>query len=335
MTTGGAGITVRQEKLLRWHWPGAAAALLALAAYVRTTCPTVYAYDSAELATVAHTLGLAHSPGYPLYALLGKLFTFLPVGSIAYRVNLMSAVFGGLSIGALYACLYLLTKSRLAAVAGALAFGFSAVYWEQAVVAEVYTLQFLLLGLGMAFLLGWWRTGRRRWLIAAAAMLGLTLTNHTGAVLLLPGVAALLWQGGRDRPIGRRGWAWVAVAGAAPLLLYAYLPLRAGMHPTYDWPREIGLDIRTLGGLLAHVSGSAFDFSLSASTHDLASGISLFTSTLLSSFAWIGVPLGLAGLVRLYRRERPLLWFSAALFALPTAVFVNYHVYDQEVFFFP
>ena len=50
--------------------------------------------DGNELATVAYQLGLAHSTGYPLYTWLGKLFTFIPLGDVAYRVNLMSAVLG-------------------------------------------------------------------------------------------------------------------------------------------------------------------------------------------------------------------------------------------------
>ena len=68
-----------------------------LAVYLFTLCPSIYLEDSAEYVTVAATLGIPHPPGYPLYVLLGKLFTFIPLGSLAWRVNLMSAFFGALT----------------------------------------------------------------------------------------------------------------------------------------------------------------------------------------------------------------------------------------------
>ena len=70
---------------------------ITLTLYIMTLCPTVSLVDSGELILVCKTLGIAHSPGFPLYTLLGHLFTYIPIGSIAYRVNLMSAVFAALS----------------------------------------------------------------------------------------------------------------------------------------------------------------------------------------------------------------------------------------------
>ena len=69
-----------------------AAGIAAFALYLRTLAPTVLGFDSGEFQFVVPTLGLAHPTGYPLYLLLGKLFTALPVGDVAYRVNLFSAV---------------------------------------------------------------------------------------------------------------------------------------------------------------------------------------------------------------------------------------------------
>ena len=71
---------------------------LALAVYLRTLAPTVMWYDMGEFATAAYVLGIAHNTGYPLLMLLGKLFTYLPLGDIAYRVNLLSAVCAALTV---------------------------------------------------------------------------------------------------------------------------------------------------------------------------------------------------------------------------------------------
>ena len=77
--------------------------LLSFAVYLITLCPTVYVGDSGEFTTAAYTLGITHPPGYPLYVLLGKIFTLIiPFGNIAYRINLMSAFFGALSCGIVY-----------------------------------------------------------------------------------------------------------------------------------------------------------------------------------------------------------------------------------------
>ncbi|NJL71573.1 MAG: DUF2723 domain-containing protein [Candidatus Competibacteraceae bacterium] len=87
---------------------------MAFAVYWFTLAPTVSGEDSGELIIAAHTLGVAHPSGYPLWCLLGKLFTFIPFGSIAWRVNLLSAVFGALTVGLLYGLVRRWCDSRLA-----------------------------------------------------------------------------------------------------------------------------------------------------------------------------------------------------------------------------
>ena len=61
--------------------------------YLLTLAPTIYIEDAAEFSAAVPTLGIAHPSGFPLYMLLGKLFTLLvPIGNMAFRVNLFSAV---------------------------------------------------------------------------------------------------------------------------------------------------------------------------------------------------------------------------------------------------
>ena len=78
-------------------------ALLVFLLYIRTLAPGVWGFDSAELATGVYTLGIVHPPGYPLYIILGKFFSFvIPVSDLAYRLNLMSAIFAAITIWILY-----------------------------------------------------------------------------------------------------------------------------------------------------------------------------------------------------------------------------------------
>jgi len=68
--------------------------LLASVLYINGLCPTMYWNDSPEFVTTAHTLGISHPAGSPTYSLFAKLVTFLPIGSVALRVNAFSALVG-------------------------------------------------------------------------------------------------------------------------------------------------------------------------------------------------------------------------------------------------
>src|SRR5512139_4186294 len=91
------------------------------ALYGLGACPTIYVGDSGELVTAAHTLGIPHPSGYPLYVLLGKLWTLLvPVGSIAYRMSLFSAACTAAACGVLHHLLRRLGAHPAAAAMAAL-----------------------------------------------------------------------------------------------------------------------------------------------------------------------------------------------------------------------
>jgi hypothetical protein len=96
------------------------------------------------LQTEVTVLGVGHPTGYPTYMMLTHLFTFLPIGDPAYRVNLASAIYGAAAVFAVYLAGLRLGGKPVAAAAGALAFGLSGAFWSQAVIAEVYTFEALL-----------------------------------------------------------------------------------------------------------------------------------------------------------------------------------------------
>ena len=65
--------------------------------FALSTSHDVLLEDDSLFVLTSYFYGIAHPPGYPLHTLLGKLFTFLPVGSIAFRVHLLSGFFGALT----------------------------------------------------------------------------------------------------------------------------------------------------------------------------------------------------------------------------------------------
>ncbi|MEK6846498.1 MAG: DUF2723 domain-containing protein, partial [Nanoarchaeota archaeon] len=174
--------------------------------YLLTLSPTVSWGDSGELATVAYTLGIAHPSGYPTYTLLGHLFTYIPFGSVAWRVNLMSAVFASLTVLLLYFICYKLTSSKLASFAASLVLAFSTTFWSQAVVAEVYTMNTFFMALNLLILLHWREKQEagephKRWLYLFSLTYGLSLTHHLTSIFLLPGFFYLILvkkQGGEE-----------------------------------------------------------------------------------------------------------------------------------------
>lgn len=121
---------------------GAFAFLLSLVLYLQTLAPSVAALfdDSLEFPLVVHRLAIAHPTGYPLYILLGKLFTLGPWQNVAWAVNLLSAVAGAVTVALVYLLARRLSRRRLPALVAAGSLSVSPVFWSQAVVAEVYTL---------------------------------------------------------------------------------------------------------------------------------------------------------------------------------------------------
>src|SRR5215207_3410563 len=225
----------RKTKHSRLTLVGTGVGLLAFVLYLRTLAPTVLYYDlpglrdAAVLQTKAYVLGIPDYTGYPTYVMLGKLFTFLPVGDVAYRVNLASAVYAALAVLLVYLIGVLLTGRAVAAAAGALALAVSGLFWSQALVAEVYTLNALFVALIVFVVLVWRERRRDRYLLLAAFLMGLSLTHHLTSGLLLPAGLVFVFLVERRKLLDLG----LVLKGAALFFLglvpYSYLPIRASM----------------------------------------------------------------------------------------------------------
>ena len=226
-------------------WPLAA---LTTAATLGVYAPTVArdlswagaATDGGDLITASFSLGVPHPPGYPTYVVLGKLFSLLPLGTVAFRYNLFSAVCAALAVGLLAAAVRVHWGRRVRpVVAAAAALGLAGLplVWSQAVVAEVYALNLLLVA---AFVLAWIS---RVPTVGVGLLLGLAVTAHPTSLLLMP--AALL---GTER--GRARLLAGLAVGLLPLLL---LPWLARGDSPVVWGQP-----DTLGGWWWLVSGRLY-----------------------------------------------------------------------------
>lgn len=319
-------------------------ALLILGLYLLTLAPTVlyYApenYDSAHLQVVAHVLGIPSFTGYPTYAMLSHLFTHLPFGEVAWRVNLASAVFGALAVAVVYPLCRLLGAGRLGAAAGALAFGVSETLWGQAVIAEVYTLHALFVSLFLLALLLWrGRRGERRgdrFLLLAAFLGGLAMTNHLTSLFLLP--SALVFVAAVDArkllsPLLLLKSAGLFLAGLLP---YLYLPLRASMDPPLVDEGPAG-NPSTLAGFLDLVSGGDFTGRMFVfGPAELPGRLAIFAGHLVDNLNPALLALAAVGIAHLALRDRAALGLLGSVFALNLLYALEYDIEDVEIYFVP
>jgi hypothetical protein len=304
--------------------------------YLITLAPGVYGFDSAELATGAYTLGIVHPPGFPSYLLLGKVFTWLPVGNVAYRLNLMSAVFAALTVIALHAYLLKLTRLRLAAWCGAALAASSFYFWQMAVIAEVYTLHTFLLVMALLTLQRWNRRGERRNLLLFALVYGLSLTNHTSGLMFAPAFAWLIvssrhWQWNRPRIIFHMAGVFMAC-----LVLYAYLPLRAVADPPLNYAAYYEVDLTSIGGIYWMISAQAYRFfAFGYPLNEIPREVSQFLTYLWRNFMGAGVLLAFPGIYWLWRQQRKELIGLSWIFAINVFFYVNYRVIDKDTMFLP
>lgn len=305
----------------------AAAALVGAAVfgvYVRTLAPTVAGGDSGELIAAAFSLGVIHPPGYPLYTLLGKLFTLLPVGSIAWRVNLLSAACGAGAATLLFLAVARWSQSRWAALASASLFAFAPHIWTNAVTAEVFALNNLFAA-GLLYLtIRFWETRDVRLAYGLFFLIGLGLTNHHTLVFYAIPVALFVLLHGGPAVRQPRRLALCALCGLAGLLPYLYIPLASARVPLMSWG-----DQTTLGGFLTHFFRREYG-TFQLSVQGQAPGglfferIHLYIAGAFADLLWRGPVLAAAGvLVTLRQKTRALVWCWAAAFCLFVLV-VNY-----------
>jgi len=337
--------------------------VLAFAVYQRTLAPTVTFVDSGELIVAAQGLGVPHPPGFPVWALLAHAATWLPVGSVATRIHLLSAVCAAVAAGLVALLVAMLAggpipsarkpaapaegwQQGLRAVpllAAGILFAFSRTLWSYATVAEVYTLNTALLA-GALLCLLIWRRGRHAGgeaasdagLYGAAWLVGLALgVHHVSTVLTAPGLVALVIATVPPRGLGLRRVALCAGAALAGIAAYAYLPLAASQSPLLNWG-----DPRTLERLWWHVTGRQYHSYLSFSAAEAGQEAAAFAVRAVREVGpWaVGPALLLMGIgaLDLARRDRPV---AVALLLIPAFTLSYALAYgiaeDKEAYYLP
>ena len=331
--------------------------------YARTLGTHVGRADTFEFQVVAPTLGVAHPTGYPLFVIIGKLFSLLPIGSMAFRVNLVSAVSASLAALVVFSLVVRLTGRRLVAFLTALAFAVSGVVWSQAVVAEVYALNALIAGTVIFLLVelvsspaspaaqpglpSAARAGLRPRPASSALpqpsskaasdrrasrvvpllflLLGLGLSHHLTTILLLPACALAILLARPRLPIRTTLKALGLFGlGLAPWL---YIPLR--------WPALHGGTPMTPAEFIDWITGARFGGALDLSAWSDPTRWQIVGRFVLEAFGAAGAALALIGAIGLARRHPRAALITLITFAAYAFYGAVYLVPDIAVFIIP
>jgi 4-amino-4-deoxy-L-arabinose transferase-like glycosyltransferase len=319
---------------------------------LRTLAPDILYGDSAEFQTLAYTLGVAHPTGYWVYLFIARVFGFLPIGTMAWRINLLSAVAAAGTVAGVFLLGCYVTKRRIAAVLGSLTLLLSYTFWAQAVIAEVYTVGTLWWVLIMLALWHWGQrpSERQGWLFAAAALSGLSWGVHLYSVLIAP--AALLYFVWIVH--GRTDWRRLAVVGVGgtavgiALFLLSFFIIDARQSVTgYDY--VVHLPSGTAWGVTAADMQTPWQRlyqSLSAPQWQeamfpgglgfMAARLGEFIFRLLTSeFGLISLVAAVVGWQVTRQRQRHLAQFLLVGFLTVLILVINYEPGDKHIFFLP
>jgi hypothetical protein len=337
----------------------------ALGLFLRTLAPDILYADSAEFQTLPYTLGVAHPTGYWIYLFIARLFGYLPIGTMAWRINLLSAVAAAGTVAGVFLLGCYVTRRRLAAVLGSLTLLMSYTFWAQAVIAEVYTVGTLWWVLIMLALWHWGQrpVGRQGWLFVAAVMCGMSWGIHLYTVLIAP--AALLyfvwiWQSegrrargeGRDVPFTLRSSPWlVGVGGTAvglALFLLAFFIIDGRQSVTgYDyvvhypsgtaWGVTAGEMQTPWQRLYQSVSAPQWqDAMFSEGLGSMAASLGEYIFRLLAfEFGLISLVAAVVGLQATRRHNRYLGRFILVGFLTVLILVINYEPGDKHIFYLP
>ncbi|XP_053365559.1 transmembrane protein 260 isoform X3 [Clarias gariepinus] len=250
-----------------WTLTGATVACV-LALYLQHVARAVAGGDSGELITAACELGVAHPPGYPLFTILAALAVrLLPATSPAHAVNVLCAVLGAMASGALCYTVCRMAGSGPGAVLAGGSFALSKLVWQWSIVAEVFSLNNLFVGL-LFCLAACFHTvqtvhQKKKFALWGALCCGVSLCNqHTLVVYVLVIIPWALLQLYTYKGLGFSSIVSLGVCFLAGFLPYIYLPISSYLNKArWSWG-----DQTTLSGLLTHLLRAEYGtFSLAKS----------------------------------------------------------------------
>jgi hypothetical protein len=308
--------------------------------------PTLYTLDSGELTTGSVTLGIVHAPGYSLYLVTAHLFTLLPVGDIAFRTNLFSAMCLALTAPLLFCLLCELVEHRLIALSATLTFVWSRYVWATGVVTEVYAPQLLTLtavGWRLAVLYRRVQVGDPvtiRSVVVVGLLAGIAISMTPSSVLFVPGLIVTF-------RLLRISWSKSILAGGLSAIVVLasllYFPYRYRHDPALNMAGSYNAngffqanDLTTPDGIWWLISGQQFENLFFY--HGYVPSSDVLKDTLVwfwGNYLGIGFVVGILGIYALFAHNRALGFVWITFFGPYTYFYTAYGASDRDTMFGP
>jgi hypothetical protein len=220
--------------------------------YLMTLAPSVTFFDSGEFITAVSSLGTAHSPGYPLFVNYAKPFTWLPFGSIAFRVNIATAVSAALACYGVYLLVahllrdeelpgdFFRTARGFIALCSAVTFACTPRLWLQSNHDKPYPLLAFICAIVFYLMLLWresYDRGEERpsYVYLGAFLCGLGAGAHQIMVLMVPALAYLLISKNWRVILRVKEFLLALSFGILGFAIHLHLIVRALQKPLLNW----------------------------------------------------------------------------------------------------
>ena len=313
------------------------------ALYWLTLAPGVVGGDAGEHQLAVPLLGIPHTTGYPLYILAGKVWTLLiPAGSLAWRLNLFSALGGAFAAALTTLIVYrlsALTDAPLTrptwpgALMAGLALACGLTLWQWSTMAGVRSINILFFALLTLEAITWQQQRQRgqvkaagrtlRWL---ALTVGLSLAHHRTTLFYLPSLVG--WVAWHDFGLLRQPKRLLSLVllSLSPLLLYLFIYIRGINQPPYT--HEPITDLASFWFLVGSGDSTGLFFSIEPAF--LPARLAFIGRDLLAQLSWPGLMLAVLGGLWLLRRQPGHFGFQAWLIILLLLFTLDFEVVNPN-----
>ncbi len=315
--------------------------LLPLALYAFSISSAVAYWDTGEAQTVPWIFGIMHPTGFPVFTILAGLFAHvLPIGTVAWRIGLFSALAMSGAAWFVYRTVVEPDGDPWFGCAGAWLFSFGEVAWTRGTRAEVHSLAVFFALAALCCSLRWLHDRRAGDLVLGALAFGLGVATHPIVALLLPALLLVLSETWRS--VNARTFAAALLALLAGMAFYAYLPVRSAAVTAarFDPTLKLGIPAgrpfwdndhpAARRGLLREVGGSEYGaqgtFARMIHIRTYKAALPHYADVLFDELTPIGILLALGGFVRLWLRDDATAVVALLAYALPTAFALAYTI---------
>jgi Protein O-mannosyl-transferase TMEM260-like len=278
--------------------------------------------DGSELAMAIINLGVPHPSGYPLFVLLGKLFSLLPFNSPLTGIYIMCMLFQAGTISILFLIIRNLTKKNLLSLFTVLFLSVTLTFWDHGRKIEVYSLNNLITSGIILYLIKWIQNSKLKYFYILSVLVGLGICNHLMIVLILPLIFFVLLTVNKSKILR------VSVLFKSMMIMltlfsmYIYIFLSANFNKSsIVWNNPSSFKT-----FLYHITGSEYQAFRTFSV--FYSSFVNFFKQFYFQFSFFGVFLGILGIYSLYKKNK-ILFYGLGLYLFLLLIYIfTYNITD-------